>query len=331
MDTATACFGTHPKRIEKTESDTKRRVLDLFDLPLPDLLVSAQKAHREHFDACEIRASTLVSIKTGACTEDCAYCAQSSHHQEPVPYQPLMGLEEVLEAGRKAKAAGATRLCMGAAWRSPRTGPQFDAVLDMVRGVKALGLEACMTLGMLDDHQARQLKDAGLDFYNHNLDTSPEYYAKIITTRTYQDRLDTIRRVQEAGIRVCSGGILGMGESREDRAGLLHELANLPIAPESVPINKLMPMAGTPLSDAAPLDDMEIVRAIAVTRILLPATQIRLSAGRSGMSHALQLLCFLAGANGIFLGDQLLTAENPSGNEDKAMIESFGMALRAEN
>ena len=331
MDTANACFGAHPKSLDKSESVTKRQILDLFEIPLPDLLVQAQKAHREHFDAREIRASTLVSIKTGACTEDCAYCAQSSHHADPVPYQPLMSVDDVLEAGRKAKAAGATRLCMGAAWRSPRTGPQFDAVLEMVRGVKAMGLEACMTLGMLDDDQARRLKQVGLDYYNHNLDTSPEYYSKIISTRTFQDRLDTIRRVQEAGIRVCSGGILGMGESREDRAGLLHELANLPVPPESVPINKLMPMAGTPLSDAAPLDDLEIVRAVAVTRILLPATQIRLSAGRSSMSHALQLLCFVAGANGIFLGDQLLTAENPSRNEDKAMIESFGMVLRTEN
>jgi biotin synthase len=331
MDNASACFGTHVKNLPSTESVTKRRVLELFDLPLPDLLVAAQAAHREHFDAREIRASTLVSIKTGACVEDCAYCAQSSHHTEPVPYQALMSVEDVLEAGHKAKAAGATRLCMGAAWRSPRNGPQFDAVLEMVRGVKAMGLEACMTLGMLDESQAESLKEAGLDYYNHNLDTSPEYYAKIITTRTYQDRLDTIRRVQNAGIKVCSGGILGMGESREDRAGLLHELANLPVHPESVPINKLMPMAGTPLSDAAPVDNLEIVRAIAVTRILLPATQIRLSAGRSSMSHEMQLLCFLAGANGIFLGDQLLTAENPSRNEDKAMIESFGMVLRTEN
>lgn len=331
MDTANACFDAHPKSLNKTESVTKRQILNLFELPLPDLLVQAQNAHREHFDAREIRASTLVSIKTGACTEDCAYCAQSSHHTDPVPYQALMSVQDVLDAGHKAKAAGATRLCMGAAWRSPRTGPQFDTVLEMVRGVKAMNLEACMTLGMLDDDQARRLGEAGLDYYNHNLDTSPEYYSRIITTRTFQDRLDTIRRVQEAGIRVCSGGILGMGESREDRAGLLHELANLPVPPESVPINKLMPMAGTPLSDAAPVDDLEIVRAIAVTRILLPATQIRLSAGRSSMSHELQLLCFVAGANGIFLGDQLLTAENPSQNEDKAMIESFGMVLRTKN
>lgn len=330
MDTANACFGAHPKSLPKSESVTKRQVLDLFDLPLPDLLLDAQLTHREHFDPREIRASTLVSLKTGACTEDCAYCAQSSHHAEPVPYQALMSVQDVLEAGTKAKAAGATRLCMGAAWRSPRSGPQFDTVLDMVRGVKGMGLEACMTLGMLDDDQARQLKEAGLDYYNHNLDTSPEYYAKIITTRTYQDRLDTIQRVQEAGIRVCSGGILGMGESRDDRAGLLHELANLPVPPESVPINKLMPMPGTPLSDAAPIDDLEIVRAIAVTRILLPATQIRLSAGRSSLSRELQFLCFLAGANGIFLGDQLLTAENPSHDQDKAMIESFGMVLRTE-
>lgn len=331
MDTANACFGTHVKNMPREERVTKERVLELFALPLPELLHLAQEAHRTHFDPLEIRASTLVSIKTGACTEDCAYCAQSSHHEQPVRYEPLMRVEEVLEAGRKAKAAGATRLCMGAAWRGPRNGPQFDAVLEMVRGVKALGLEACVTLGMLDDDQAKRLAEAGLDFYNHNLDTSPEYYSSIISTRTFQDRLDTIARVRTAGIKVCSGGILGMGESREDRAGLLHELANLPIPPDSVPINKLMPMPGTPLSEAAPVDDLEIVRAIAVTRVLMPSTQIRLSAGRSSMPHAMQFLCFLAGANGIFFGDQLLTAENPSRNEDRAMIDSFGMVLVSED
>lgn len=331
MDTASACFGTHVKNQRSTERVTKERVVELFATPLPELLSLAQAAHRGHFDPLEIRASTLVSIKTGACPEDCAYCAQSSRHEEPVPYEPLMKVEEVLEAGRKAKAAGATRLCMGAAWRGPKNGPQFDSVLEMVRGVKALGLEACVTLGMLDDDQAKRLAEAGLDFYNHNLDTSPEYYASIVSTRTFQDRLDTLARVRAAGIKVCSGGILGMGESREDRAGLLHELANLPVPPDSVPINKLMPMPGTPLSDAAPVDDLEIVRAIAVTRVLMPSTQIRLSAGRSSMSHALQFLCFLAGANGIFLGDQLLTAPNPSRNEDRAMIESFGMILVAED
>lgn len=331
MDTANACFGTHVKNMPREERATKERVLELFALPLPELLRLAQEAHRTHFDPLEIRASTLVSIKTGACTEDCAYCAQSSHHEQPVQYEPLMRVEDVLEAGRKAKAAGATRLCMGAAWRGPRNGPQFDAVLEMVRGVKGLGLEACMTLGMLDDDQAKRLAESGLDFYNHNLDTSPEYYSSIISTRTFQDRLDTIARVRAAGIKVCSGGILGMGESREDRAGLLHELANLPIPPDSVPINKLMPMPGTPLSEAAPVDDLEIVRAIAVTRVLMPSTQIRLSAGRSSMPHAMQFLCFLAGANGIFFGDQLLTAQNPSRNEDRAMIDSFGMVLVTED
>ncbi len=331
MDTANACFGTHVKDMPRQERVVKKRVLDLFNTPLPELLRLAQEAHRAHFDPLEIRASTLVSIKTGACTEDCAYCAQSSRHEQPVPYEPLLEIEDVLEAGRKAKAAGATRLCMGAAWRGPRSGPQFDAVLEMVRGVKGLGLEACVTLGMLDDDQAKRLAEAGLDFYNHNLDTSPEYYSKIITTRTYQDRLETIARVRAAGIKVCSGGILGMGESREDRAGLLHELANLPVPPDSVPINKLMPMPGTPLSDAAPVDDLEIVRAIAVTRVLMPSTQIRLSAGRTSMPHAMQFLCFLAGANGIFFGDQLLTAQNPSRNEDRAMIDSFGMVLVAED
>lgn len=331
MDTAEACYGTHVKNMPRKERVTRKHVLELLETPLPELLRMAQEAHRAHFNPREIRASTLVSIKTGACTEDCAYCAQSARHGQPVPYEPLMKVEEVLEAGRKAKEAGATRLCMGAAWRGPKDGPQFDSVLEMVRGVKALGLEACVTLGMLDDDQARRLKEAGLDFYNHNLDTSPEYYSKIITTRTYQDRLDTIARVRAAGIKVCSGGILGMGESREDRAGLLHELANLPVPPDSVPINKLMPMPGTPLSEATPVDDIEIVRAIAATRVLLPSTQIRLSAGRSSMPHAMQFLCFLAGANGIFFGDQLLTAENPSRNEDRAMIDSFGMILVSED
>lgn len=331
MDTAEACHGAHPKSLPREQRISRDEVLALFDTPLPKLLPMAQEAHRRHFDPLEVRASTLVSVRTGACVEDCAYCAQSSRHEQPVEYQPLMTVSAVLEAARMARAAGATRLCMGASWRSPRAGSQWENVLDMVRGVKALGLEACVTLGMLTQEQANDLKAAGLDYYNHNLDTSPEYYGRIVTTRTFQDRLDTLARVREAGIMVCSGGILGMGESRKDRAGLLQELANLPTPPDSVPINRLMPMPGTPLADTTPVDDLEIVRAIAVTRILLPSTQIRLSAGRSLMSHAVQFLCFLAGANGIFLGDQLLTAGNPGPDEDKAMIASFGMRLDTES
>jgi len=327
MDTATACFGEHPKNLQPSRRIEREEIRALFDLPLPELLFQAQAAHRSHHDPLLVRASTLVSIKTGACVEDCAYCAQSSRHEEPVPYEPLMGVEEVVEAAKSAKANGATRLCMGAAWREVREGDAFETVLAMVRAVKGLGLEACMTLGMLTRSQAERLKEVGLDYYNHNLDTSPEYYPTIITTRTYQDRLDTLERVRAAGIRVCSGGILGLGESREDRVGLLQELANLPEPPASVPINHLMPMAGTPLADIPPVNDLEIVRAIAVTRLLIPTAQIRLSAGRGEMVQPLQLLCFLAGANGIFLGERLLTTENVSSLDDHAMLAAFGMRM----
>ena len=327
MDTASACFGAHPKTIEPARRTEREEIRALFDLPLPELLFKAQAVHREHHDPLLMRASTLVSIKTGACVEDCAYCAQSSRHEEPVPYEPLMGLDEVLDAAKTAKANGATRLCMGAAWREVREGEAFETVLEMVRRVKGMGLEACMTLGMLTQSQADRLKAAGLDYYNHNLDTSPEYYPRIITTRTFQDRLDTLGRVRAAGIRVCSGGILGLGESREDRVGLLQELANLSEPPASVPINRLMPMPGTPLADIPPVDDFEIVRAVAVTRILIPTAQIRLSAGRGEMEPALQLACFLAGANGIFLGDRLLTTENVNTTDDIGMLAGFGMRL----
>jgi len=327
MDTATACFGAHPKTLAPAQRIEREEIRALFDLPLPELLFRAQTVHRTHHDPLLMRASTLVSIKTGACVEDCAYCAQSSRHEEPVPYEPLMGVEEVVEAAKSAKANGATRLCMGAAWREVREGEAFETVLEMVRRVKSLGLEACMTLGMLSTSQAERLKAAGLDYYNHNLDTSPEHYPRIITTRTFQDRLDTLAHVRTAGIRVCSGGILGLGESREDRVGLLQELANLPEPPASVPINRLMPMAGTPLADAPAVDDFEIVRAIAVTRLLVPTAQIRLSAGRGEMEPSLQLLCFLAGANGIFLGEKLLTTENVSASDDIGMLAAFGMHL----
>ncbi len=329
MDTASACYGAHPKTIEPAHRTEREEIRALFDLPLPELLFRAQTAHRKHHDPLLMRASTLVSIKTGACVEDCAYCAQSSRHEEPVPYEPLMDVQEVLEAAKSAKENGATRLCMGAAWREVREGEAFETVLEMVRRVKGMGLEACMTLGMLTQSQADRLKDAGLDYYNHNLDTSPEYYPRIITTRTFQDRLDTLGRVRAAGIRVCSGGILGLGESREDRVGLLQELANLPEPPASVPINRLMPMPGTPLAGIPPVDDFEIVRAVAVTRILIPTAQIRLSAGRGEMEPALQLLCFLAGANGIFLGEKLLTAHNNEKGDDHALIAAFGMRMES--
>lgn len=327
MDTANACFGAHPSTLPPRRKIQRQEIRDLFELPLPELLFRAQAAHRAHHDPLLIRASTLVSIKTGACVEDCAYCAQSSRHEEPVPYEPLMSVEEVRQAALDAKANGATRLCMGAAWREVREGEAFETVLAMVRLVKALELEACMTLGMLTASQAERLKEAGLDYYNHNLDTSPEFYPTIITTRTYRDRLDTLERVRQAGIRVCSGGILGLGESREDRVGLLQELANLSEPPDSVPINRLMPMAGTPLADIPPVDDLEIVRAVAVTRLLVPKAQIRLSAGRGDMPQALQLLCFLAGANGIFLGERLLTAHNNEKGDDHALIAAFGMRM----
>lgn len=325
MDYAKACFEDHSQTLEERISrDAIRR---LYDLPLPELLFRAHSIHREHWNPLEVRMSTLVSVKTGACPEDCAYCAQSSRYEECVPYQPMMKVEEVLETARAAKIAGSTRLCMGASGRNPREGREFEDVLAMIRGVKALGMEACVTLGMLSDDQARRLKEAGLDFYNHNLDTSPEYYANIISTRTYKDRLDTLERVRAHGIRVCSGGILGMGEAREDRVGLLHALANLSHAPDSLPINRLMPMPGTPLAEAEPLDDLEFVRTVAVARLLFPATRIRLAAGRVDMAPAVQLLCFFAGANSVFAGEKLLTAPGPGENADQALFASLGLKV----
>jgi biotin synthase len=325
MDFARGCKDEHPSQVDRTERVTRQEIRDLYDLPLPDLLFRAQAVHREHWDPRDIQMSTLVSIKTGACPEDCSYCTQSSRYETDTQYQPLMQVPDVLAQAKAAKATGSTRLCMGAAWREVKDGPQFDAVLEMVRGVKSMGMEACVTLGMLNESQAARLREAGLDYYNHNLDTSPENYGNVITTRTFQDRLDTLDAVRKSGVHVCSGGILGMGESREDRVGLLHELANLPQAPESVPINKLMRMPGTPLADAEPIDDIEFVRTIAVARLLMPASRVRLSAGRVEMSSSTQLLCFLAGANSMFTGEKLLTAANPGQDKDLAMLASFGM------
>ncbi|WP_064574928.1 biotin synthase BioB [Cupriavidus gilardii] len=302
-------------------------VAALFALPFNDLLFRAQQVHREHFDANTVQLSTLLSIKTGGCEEDCGYCPQSAHHDAGVKAGKLMALDEVLDAARTAKANGATRFCMGAAWRSPKD-RHLEPVIDMVREVKAMGLETCVTLGMLRSEQAQRLKDAGLDYYNHNLDTSPEFYGEIISTRTYQDRLDTIGHVRDAGINVCCGGIVGMGETREARAGLIAQLANMDPYPESVPINNLVQVEGTPLAGTAPLDPFEFVRTIAVARITMPRAMVRLSAGREAMDEALQALCFLAGANSIFYGDKLLTTGNPQAERDRALLGRLG--IRAE-
>jgi len=299
-------------------------VAALFALPFNDLLFRAQQVHREHFDANTVQLSTLLSIKTGGCEEDCGYCPQSAHHDAGVKAEKLMALDEVLDAARAAKANGATRFCMGAAWRSPKD-RHLEPVMDMVREVKAMGLETCVTLGMLKAEQAQQLKDAGLDYYNHNLDTSPEFYGKIITTRTYQDRLDTIGHVRDAGINVCCGGIVGMGESREARAGLIAQLANMDPYPESVPINNLVQVEGTPLHGTAPLDPFEFVRTIAAARIAMPKSYVRLSAGRQELGEGIQALCFFAGANSIFYGEKLLTTGNPEAATDRGLMARLGI------
>ncbi|WP_018937323.1 MULTISPECIES: biotin synthase BioB [unclassified Thioalkalivibrio] len=296
----------------------------LLDLPLNDLIFRAQTVHREHFDPNAVQVSTLLSIKTGACPEDCAYCPQSAHHEVEIERERLLPLDEVLEAARNARAQGATRFCMGAAWRNP-TDKNLERVIEMVRAVKDEGLETCMTLGMLKAEQAKRLSEAGLDYYNHNLDTSPEFYGHIISTRTYDDRLETLEHVREAGMNVCCGGILGMGESRRDRARLLQQMANLPKHPESVPINQLIQVEGTPLHGIEHLDPLEFVRTIAATRILMPASYVRLSAGRTEMSDEMQALCFLAGANSLFYGDTLLTTPNPGENHDLALFERLGL------
>ena len=298
---------------------------EIHDAPLLDLVYRAQEVHRRFHPPSAVQLCTLLSIKTGACPEDCAYCSQSAHYRTPVKPEKLMDVDSVLEKARTAKAAGASRFCMGAAWRDVRDGREFDAVLDMVRGVRALGMEACVTLGMLNADQARRLKEAGLTAYNHNLDTSRDFYDKIITTRAYDERLETLRHVRGAGITVCCGGILGMGESIDDRCAMLVELANLAEHPESVPINALAPAEGTPLADREPVKAFEMVRMIAAARIMMPASIVRLSAGRTTLSEEAQILCFMAGANSIFYGDKLLTTGNPDVDSDVDMMRDAGI------
>ena len=304
---------------------TRQEIRAYYRLPLPELIFQAQIVHRNYHHPEKVQLCRLLSIKTGGCPEDCAYCPQSAHYQTGLRRQGLLGTGEVLEAARRAKSEGATRFCMGAAWREVPEGPEFDQVLDMVRGVSDLGLEVCCTLGMLTSGQAGRLKEAGLTAYNHNLDTSPEFYGKIITTRNYQERLKTIAHVRDAGITVCCGGILGMGESEEDRIGLLHQLATLNPHPESVPINQLVRASGTPLESAAELDPIIMVRTIATARILMPESMVRLAAGRQEMSEEAVTLCFLAGANSIFTGERLLTTPNPAADEDAALLRRLGM------
>jgi biotin synthase len=304
---------------------TREELRALFDLPLSELIFRAQSVHREHFDPSAVQLSTLLSIKTGGCPEDCAYCPQSAQYDAGVRAEKLMPLDAVLAEARAARDAGASRFCMGAAWRSPKE-RELAAVCAMVEGVKALGLETCATLGMLTAAQAGKLKAAGLDYYNHNLDSSPEFYGEIITTRTYEDRLTTLGHVRAAGIHVCCGGIVGMGETREDRVGMIEALANLPAHPESVPTNRLVRVTGTPLGDAPQLDPLEFVRTIAVARVTMPKSMVRLSAGRETMSEETQALCFLAGANSIFYGPKLLTTPNPEQSRDRALMDRLGMA-----
>jgi biotin synthase len=303
---------------------TREEISALFALPFPELMFRAASVHRAHFDPTQVQISTLLSIKTGGCPEDCGYCSQSSKHDTGLKASKLMAIDAVLADAAKAKAAGASRFCMGAAWREPKD-KDLDAVCAMVEGVKAMGMETCVTLGMLTMPQAQRLKGAGLDYYNHNLDTSPEYYRHVISTRTYQERLDTLEHVRGAGINVCCGGIVGMGESAEDRVGLVHALATLPTHPESVPINALVQIEGTPQGMAQPLDPIDFVRMIAVARIAMPRSMVRLSAGRETMSEETQALCFLAGANSIFYGEKLLTTPNPVAAEDQALFARLGL------
>jgi biotin synthase len=304
---------------------TRAQVRALFDLPFPELMFCAQTVHRQHFEPTEVQISTLLSIKTGGCPEDCAYCPQSARYDTGVHAEKLMTLEAVVAEARAAQTAGASRFCMGAAWRSPKD-RELDSVCAMVEAVKALGLETCATLGMLTGAQARRLKDAGLDYYNHNLDTSPEFYGRIITTRIFQDRLETLEHVRNAGIHVCCGGIVGMGETRDDRVGMIAVLASLPAHPESVPINMLVRVSGTPLAEETALDPIEFVRTIAVARITMPRSVVRLSAGREDMSEETQALCFLAGANSIFYGPKLLTTPNPRRDRDRELMEKLGLS-----
>jgi biotin synthase len=303
---------------------SRAEIAELFNLPFNDLLFLAQQVHRRHFSATQVQMSTLLSIKTGGCPEDCGYCSQSAKFDTGLKAEKLIDVEATLAAARAAKANGASRFCMGAAWRNPKD-RDLDKICAMISGVKALGMETCATLGMLTPEQARRLNEAGLDYYNHNLDTSPEYYGQVVTTRTYQDRLDTLAHVRDAGMKVCCGGILGLGEKPEDRVGLLHSLATLPVHPESVPINMLVQVKGTPLGDSARVDGIEFVRTIAVARIIMPKSMVRLSAGREQMSDELQALCFLAGANSIFIGEKLLTTKNPEQDRDQALFAKLGI------
>nr|WP_133501476.1 biotin synthase BioB [Lysobacter terrigena] len=303
---------------------SRDEILALFGLPLTELLHRAGTVHRQHFDPAEVQVSTLLSVKTGGCPEDCAYCPQAQRYHTGVNATKLMSTDAVLDKAKQAKAAGASRFCMGAAWRSPAD-RDIPKVAAMIREVKALGLETCATLGMLSDTQAKALRDAGLDYYNHNLDTAPEFYGEIIHTREYQDRLDTLSHVRDAGMKTCCGGIVGMGETREQRAGLLQALANLPAHPDSVPINRLVQVEGTPLAGTAQLDPFEFVRMIAVARIMMPRSMVRLSAGRESMSDELQALCFAAGANSIFYGEKLLTTGNPDTERDMALFARLGL------
>jgi len=308
---------------------TSDEVQCLIDQPLLDLVYQAQTVHRSNFPKNEIQKSKLLSIKTGSCPEDCSYCSQSAHHNVDLKKEPLISLDEVIKAAESAVDEGATRFCMGAAWRGP-TDKNIDQVCDMVKAVNNLGLESCVTLGMLKDGHAEKLADSGLNYYNHNIDTSEEFYNSIITTRKFSDRLDTLDRVRNAGVKVCSGGIIGMGEERYDRSEMLRTLANLEEHPESVPINMLIRIPGTPLGNVEPLDHIELVRTIALARIMMPMSTVRLSAGRAEMSNSTQALCFLAGASSIFLGDVLLTADNPEIDKDNTMLENFGLKGEAK-
>ncbi|MCE9521654.1 MAG: biotin synthase BioB [Alphaproteobacteria bacterium] len=309
---------------QKSNEWTAAQARALFELPFADLIFRAQTVHRAHFDANEVQMSTLLSIKTGGCPEDCGYCSQSSKFDTGLKATKLMALQEVIQAAAAAKAGGASRFCMGAAWREPKD-RDIDVLCDMIREVKAQGLETCMTLGMLTERQAKRLAEAGLEYYNHNIDTGPEYYEKIVTTRTMQDRLDTLSHVRDAGMAVCCGGIVGMGETNDDRISMLVTLANLPKHPESVPINALMQVKGTPLGTSTPIEGFDFVRTVATARIMMPTSVVRLSAGREHMSEELQALCFLAGANSIFIGPKLLTTANPAKEKDDALWSKLGI------
>lgn len=328
MSSQTIAFHTAAKKVaasaEATEIWPVAEVAALFEMSFNDLMWQAQQVHRANFDANEVELATLLSIKTGGCPEDCGYCPQAARYDTGVTAQKMMPVEEVVAAAQAAKDSGATRFCMGAAWRSPKD-RDLDAVEDMVKAVKALGLETCATLGMLKEEQAERLKTAGLDYYNHNLDTAPEFYGDIITTRDYQDRLDTLGHVRQAGLKVCCGGIVGMGESRQQRAGLISQLANLNPYPESVPINHLVAVEGTPLADQQALDPLEFVRTIAVARITMPKARVRLSAGRRQLGEGIQTLCYLAGANSIFYGDKLLVTGNPEVEQDRSLLDRLGI------